>query len=47
MSNVVPRPASIGIDDYLEGEPLTDIKHEYLDGEVVAMGARARSTGWS
>lgn len=28
----------VSIDDYLDLETRTDIKHEYLDGEVVAMG---------
>ncbi len=29
--------AKISEADYLEGEPLSDIKHEYIDGEVFAM----------
>ncbi len=32
MSNPLPRPAPIAIDDYLDGETRCEIKHEYLDG---------------
>ncbi|MEF3192849.1 MAG: Uma2 family endonuclease, partial [Halothiobacillaceae bacterium] len=35
----------IGIKDYLEGEQHTDIKHEYLNGQVVAMGGASRRHG--
>lgn len=43
MSNALARPAPIDIDEYIEGETRTEIKHEYLDGEVVAMeGASAK-----
>ena len=48
MSNALPRPAPIDIDDYLDGETRCEIKHEYLDGEVVAMGgASARPIAMS
>lgn len=43
-----PMPAlkpAIGVEDYLESEQLTDIKHEYLDGQVVAMGGASRRHG--
>ena len=45
MSSALTRPAPISIDTYLEGETLTDIKHEYLDGEVVAMGGASARHG--
>ena len=45
MSNALARTARIGIDEYIEGETLTDIKHEYLDGEVVAMGGASARHG--
>ena len=45
MSNAMARPAPIRVEDYLEGETLTDIKHEYLDGEVVAMGGASARHG--
>lgn len=45
MSNAMARPAPISVDDYLDGETLTDIKHEYLDGEVVAMGGASAKHG--
>ncbi len=33
----------LSIDDYLQGEPLADVKHEYIDGQVYAMaGASER-----
>lgn len=38
MNTATARAALISIEDYLDGETRTDIKHEYLDGEVVAMG---------
>ena len=45
MSNAQTRPAPISIDDYLDGETRTEIKHEYLDGEVVAMGGASAKHG--
>ena len=33
MNKALARPVPIRVEDYLEGETLTDIKHEYLDGE--------------
>ena len=45
MSNALARPAPIRVEAYLEGETLTDIKHEYLDGEVVAMGGASARHG--
>lgn len=35
----------ISVDDYLLGEQQTDIKHEYLDGQVVAMGGASDRHG--
>lgn len=34
---------TISINEYLEGERLSDIKHEYIDGDVYAMGGESRS----
>ena len=45
MSNALPRPAPIDIDDYLDGETRCEIKHEYLGGEVVAMGEASARHG--
>ena len=45
MSNAVPRPTPISVDDYLDGETRTEIKHEYLDGDVVAMGGTSAKHG--
>ena len=45
MSNALARSARTGIEAYIEGETLTDIKHEYLDGEVVAMGGASAKHG--
>lgn len=45
MSNALARPAPIRVEDYLEGETRTEIKHEYLDGEVVAMGGASAKHG--
>ena len=45
MSTATARAAPISIDEYLDGETRTDIKHEYLDGEVVAMGGASARHG--
>ena len=45
MSNALARPAPIDIDEYIDGETRTEIKHEYLDGEVVAMGGASAKHG--
>lgn len=43
-------PDRISVEEYLEGELLSDVKHEYFDGQVRAMaGASARhnvAAGW-
>lgn len=33
----------IGIDDYLQGELVSEVKHEYINGEVYAMSGAKRS----
>ena len=33
------------IEDYLEGEQRTDTKHEYLAGQIIAVGGASRSHG--
>lgn len=43
-----PNPAlkpTASVEAYLQGELETDVKHEYLAGEVVAMGGASRSHG--
>ena len=43
MSNALARPAPISVEDYLEGETRSEIKHEYVDGQVYAMaGAKLK-----
>lgn len=37
MSNAVLKPQPITIRDYLERERKSDIKHEFVDGELIAM----------
>lgn len=45
MNSALARPARMAIEEYLDGETRTDIKHEYLDGEVVAMGGASAKHG--
>jgi Uma2 family endonuclease len=45
MSSVPAHREKISIEDYLAGETRTEIKHEYLDGEVVAMGGASAKHG--
>jgi Uma2 family endonuclease len=33
------------VSDYLAGEPLSEIRHEYIGGQVYAMGGVSRSHG--
>lgn len=35
----------LGVEAYLAGEQRTEVKHEYLDGQIVAMGAASRAHG--
>lgn len=35
----------VGVEEYLEGEQRTDVRHEYLAGHLVAMGGASRSHG--
>ena len=44
MPAPTPTPA-ISIEDYLEGEQLAEVKHEYLDGQIVAMGGASDRHG--
>ena len=39
---VIQQQPYISEQEYLEGELLTDIKHEYMDGEVYAMAGAHR-----
>lgn len=45
MSTATARATPISIDEYLDGETRAEIKHEYLDGEVVAMGGASARHG--
>ena len=38
MTSQTQPQAPISIEDYLEGEQATEVKHEYLAGQIVAMG---------
>ncbi len=42
MTALPANPHAISIDDYLLGEETSEIKHEYLDGQVVAMTGASR-----
>jgi len=50
MSAVLRTPERISVEEYLEGEPLSDIRHEYYDGRVRSMaGGSVRhnvAAGW-
>ena len=35
----------LGVDDYLQGEQRAEVKHEYLDGQIVPMGGASRAHG--
>lgn len=43
MSAIVRRRHSISSEDYLEGERHSDIRHEYVDGEVYAMAGESKT----
>ncbi|MBS0476231.1 MAG: Uma2 family endonuclease [Proteobacteria bacterium] len=45
MTTPPPPQTHTSIADYLEGEQHTDIKHEYLGGQVVAMGGASDKHG--
>jgi len=45
MPPMPARALHISIQDYLDGEALTETRHEYLDGQVVAMGGASDRHG--
>ncbi|HQQ69194.1 MAG TPA: Uma2 family endonuclease [Alicycliphilus sp.] len=45
MTTFTQPQARISIEDYLEGERTTEIKHEYLGGQVAAMGGASDKHG--
>ena len=45
MTSQTQPQAPISIEDYLEGEQHTDTKHEYLAGQIVAMGGASDKHG--
>ena len=45
MTTLTQTPTAASIEDYLEGEQHTDIKHEYLGGQIVAMGGASDRHG--
>ena len=45
MTTLTQHQARISIEDYLAGEQATEIKHEYLGGQIVAMGGASDRHG--
>ncbi len=45
MTAVQQAPQHVSVEDYLADEQHADVKHEYLDGLVVAMGGASRRHG--
>ena len=45
MTTLTQTQTPASIEDYLEGEQHTDIKHEYLGGQIVAMGGASDRHG--
>lgn len=45
MTIRTPPQTLVTVDDYLEGEQATEVKHEYLGGQVVAMGGASDKHG--
>ena len=45
MTTLTQTQTTASIEDYLEGEQQTDIKHEYLGGQIVAMGGASDRHG--
>jgi Uma2 family endonuclease len=45
MTIRTPPQTLVTVDDYLEGEQATEVKHEYLAGQVVAMGGASDKHG--
>ena len=45
MTTLTQTQTAANIEDYLEGEQHTDIKHEYLGGQIVAMGGASDRHG--
>ena len=40
-----PEPTWIGVDDYLAGEELAEVRHEYIGGDVYAMAGGSEEHG--
>lgn len=45
MPQVAARKPCITVEEYLEGELHSEIRHEYIDGQVYAMGGASRRHG--
>ena len=45
MTSQTQPQAPISIEDYLDGEQATEVKHEYLAGQIVAMGGASDKHG--
>ena len=43
MPPISARKTALSVEEYLEGELHSDIRHEYIDGEVYAMGGASRA----
>ena len=35
----------VSVDEYLSGEPRSEVRHEYIDGQVYAMTGASRAHG--
>ncbi len=45
MSAVTASRPFVSVDDYLSGEPHSEMRHEYIDGQVYAMTGASRAHG--
>ncbi|EIC21102.1 hypothetical protein Thi970DRAFT_04789 [Thiorhodovibrio frisius] len=45
MSFNAQQKPSLSVEDYLAGEPCSEIRHEYIDGQVYAMAGASRAHG--
>ena len=45
MAPIPATKTTISVEEYLDGEPLSEIRHEFIDGLVYAMGGASRPHG--
>lgn len=43
--SALPMPSRLSVEDYLAGEEISDVRHEYIAGEVYAMPGASRMHG--